>query len=106
VFGKIYSAQGLVAFANTKDPAGSRTAPMVQLSAARSGERFAARYAFSSIADDFYTASGYISRDSIVNLNIDHGVTFFGKAEGLMQTARFDVVVDGNWRYSQFVRRW
>ena len=105
VLGKIYSAQGLLAFANTKDPAGSRTAPMVQLSAARSGERFAARYAFSSIADDFYTASGYISRDSIVNLNIDHGVTFFGKADGLMQTARFDVVLDGNWRYSQFVHR-
>jgi hypothetical protein len=105
VFGKIYSAQGLVAFANTKDPAGSRTAPMVQLSAARSGERFAARYAFSSIADDFYTASGYISRDSIVNLNIDHGVTFFGKADGLMQTVRFDVVLDGNWRYAQFVHR-
>jgi hypothetical protein len=105
VFGKIYSAQGLIAVANTKDPSGTRTAPLVQLSAARSGQRFATRYAFSSIADDFYTASGYISRDSIVNLNIDHGVTFFGRDGGLLQTARFDVVLDGNWRYSRFVRR-
>ena len=105
VFGKIYSAQGLVAYAHTKDPGDAWNAPMVQLSAARSGERFAVRYAFSSIADEFYTASGYISRDSIVNLNIDHGVTFFGKEGGLLQTARFDVVLDGNWRYSRFVRR-
>ncbi|HUQ80191.1 MAG TPA: DUF5916 domain-containing protein [Gemmatimonadaceae bacterium] len=104
VLGKIYSAQGLLALAHTKDPNGSRSAPMVQLAAARSGQRFAARYTFSSIADDFYTASGFISRDSITNLNIDHGLTFFGKDGGLLQTARFDVVMDGTWRYATFTR--
>ena len=105
VLGKIYSAQGLVAFSRTKSPGDTRSAPMIQLSAARSGERFAVRYAFSSVADDFHTASGFISRDSIANLNIDHGVTIFGKDGGLLQTARFDVVLDGTWRYSGFVRR-
>ena len=105
VLGKIYSAQGLVAFSRTTSPDDTRSAPMIQLSAARSGERFAARYAFSSIADDFHTASGFISRDSIANLHIDHGVTVFGKDGGLLQTARFDVVLDGTWRYSGFVRR-
>ena len=105
VFGKIYSAQGLVAYAHTKDPlSASRTAPLIELSAARSGERFQARYQFSSIADDFYTASGFISRDSIANLNVDHGVTFFGKNGGLLQTTRFDVVMDVTWPYAGFVR--
>lgn len=105
VFGKIYSAQGLVAYGHTKDPLSSRGAPLIQLGAARSGQRFVARYGFTSIADDFYTASGFISRDSIANLNIDHGITLYGKDGGFLQTARFDVVMDGTWRYSRFVKR-
>ena len=105
VLGKIYSAQALVAMSRTSDPSDTRSAPLIQLSAARSGQRFVARYAFSSIANDFYTASGFISRDSIANLNIDHGLTFFGKEGGLLQTARVDLVLDGTWRYSRFVKR-
>ena len=105
VFGKLYSAQALVAMSRTSDPADTRSAPLIQLSAARNGQRFVARYNFSSIANDFYTASGYISRDSIANLNIDHGLTFFGKEGGLMQTARVNLRLDGTWRYSRFVKR-
>jgi hypothetical protein len=105
VFGKIYSAQALVALSRTSDPSDTRSAPTIQLSAARSGQRFIARYGFSSIANDFYTASGYISRDSIANLNIDHGLTFFGKEGGLLQTARVNLRLDGTWRYSRFVKR-
>jgi hypothetical protein len=105
VFGGIYSLQGLVAVSGTSDPTRSRSGPLVQLSAARGGRRFSARYAFSSIADDFYTASGFISRDSIAQLNIDHGLRFFGPEGGLLQTGQVDVVLDGTWRYSRFVRR-
>ena len=105
VFGKIYSAQALVAMSRTADPTDTRSAPLIQLAAARSGQRFVARYTFSSIADDFHTASGFISRDSIANLRIDHGLTFFGKEGGLLQTARVNLALDGTWRYSRFVRR-
>jgi hypothetical protein len=105
VFGGIYSLQGLLAVSSTTDPAGSRSGPRIQVSAARSGRRFLANYSFSSIADDFYTASGYISRDSVAHLNFDHGIRFFGREGGLLQTAQFDLVLDGTWRYARFVDR-
>ena len=105
VFGKIYSLQGLLAVSGTDEPTGTRSGPMVQLAAARDGHRFSARYSFSSIADDFFTASGYISRDSIARLNLDHGVRFFGREGALFQTTQLDLVLDGTWRYSRFVDR-
>jgi hypothetical protein len=105
VFGGIYSLQGLLAVSGTSDPSRSRSGPLVQLAAARGGRRFSARYSFASIADNFYTASGFISRDSIAQLNIDHGIRFFGREGGLLQTGQFDVVLDGTWRYSRFVQR-
>jgi hypothetical protein len=105
VFGGIYSLQGLLAVSSTTDPSGSRSGPRIQISAARSGRRFLANYSFSSIADDFYTASGYISRDSVAHLNFDHGMRFFGREGGLLQTAQFDLVLDGTWRYARFVDR-
>jgi hypothetical protein len=105
VFGKIYSAQGLVALSSTDDPNGDRSAPLIQLQAARSGERFLARYSFTSIANDFYTASGFISRDSIANAHIEHGLTFRGKQGSFWQTARVNVALDGTWRYARFVKR-
>jgi hypothetical protein len=106
VFGGIYSLQGLLAVSNTQDPvAGSRSGPRIQFAAARSGRRFLANYSFSSIADNFYTASGYITRDSIAHANFDHGVRFFGREGGFLQTAQVDLVLDGTWRYSRFVDR-
>jgi hypothetical protein len=101
--GGIYSLQGLLAVSQTKDPADSRSGPLVQLAAARNGRRVLARYSFQSIADDFYTGSGYIGRDSIAHANVDHGVRFFGREGGFVQTAQVDVVLDGTWRYSRFV---
>jgi hypothetical protein len=106
VFRGIYSLQGLLAVSQTQDPVtGSRSGPRIQLSAARSGHHFLANYSFASIADDFYTASGYIGRDSIARLNFDHGVRFFGREGGFLQTAQVDLVLDGTWRYSRFVDR-
>ncbi len=105
VLGGIYSLQGLLAVSNTSEPSGTRSGPRIQLVAARTGRRLIANYSFSSIADDFYTASGYITRDSIARVNFDHGVRFFGREGGLLQTAQVDLVLDGTWRYSSFVRR-
>jgi hypothetical protein len=76
---------------------------MVRVLASRNGRSFVARYLFQSIANDFQTASGFISRDSIARLNIDHGWTIYGPPGGWWQTASADVVVDGTWRYSRFV---
>lgn len=111
VFGGVYSVQGLAAVSRTEGGAvegGSDDvvqAPMFQLVAARSGRQLAARYLFTSIADGFQTASGFISRDSVARVNIDHGWTIYGAPGALLQTMSTDVVVDGTWRWRQFVRQ-
>ena len=103
VFGGVYAVQALAAVSRTSIGGETQTAPMLQLIASRSGRHLAARYLFTSIADGFYTASGYISRDSLARVNIDHGYTVYGAPGALVQTASFDAVVDGTWRYSRFV---
>lgn len=109
VFGGVYSVQGLAALSRTErggtPDAGTVQAPMFQLVAARSGRQLAARYLFTSIADGFRTASGFISRDSVARVNIDHGWTIYGAPGALLQTMSTDLVVDGTWRWRQFVRR-
>ena len=103
VFGGVYAVQALAVVSRTSIGDVTRTGPMFQLVASRSGRHLAARYLFTSIADDFHTQSGYISRDSVARVNIDHGYTVYGGPGALVQTASADVVVDGTWRYGQFV---
>lgn len=105
VLGKSVSAllQGVVS--RTTDSLGTRTGPLWRVNVDRNGRRFAAHYAFSSIHNDFSTASGYISRDSIVHANATHGLTFFAPKSSIFQTIQADIVTDGTWRYSSFARR-
>lgn len=105
VLSKSLSVQGLAAVSHTSDPTRTRTGPLFQLLGVRTGRRFNARYSFKSIANDFYTASGFLSRDSVVNTNIDHGVTFYGPAGAFLQSTSVDLVYDATWRAMDFTRR-
>jgi hypothetical protein len=104
VFSKSISVQALAAVSHTADPTRTRSGPLFQLLGVRTGRRVNARYSFKSIGSDFYTASGYLSRDSIANINVDHGVTFYGPAGALVQSASVDLVLDGTWRSIDFAR--
>jgi hypothetical protein len=103
VFGGVYAVQALAALSRNEAEGDVRTAPLFRLEASRNGRSFVARYLFTSIANDFQTASGFISRDSIARVNVDHGYTIYGPAGGWWQTASADLVLDGTWRYSRFV---
>lgn len=104
VFGKIYSvlAQGAVSStAATGNDA--QVGPMWQAVVARSGRTFGARYAFSGFADEFRTASGFISRGSIAHLGISHSLTGYGKPGSLLERYSGDVLLDDVWDYQRFV---
>lgn len=105
VLSKSLSVQGIAAISRTAEPTRTRSGPLLQMLAVRTGRRFNARYRFNSIANDFYTASGYLSRDSVANLNVDHGITFYGARGAILQSTSVDLVYDATWRSSDFTRR-
>ena len=106
VFGGIYSAQLQAAVSRTDvglPGADALTAPMYRMTLARTGRRFGARYHLSTIHDDFRTASGYISRDSLARASASHSLTSYGGEGSLLERMSAEILVDGTWRYDAFV---
>jgi hypothetical protein len=79
-------------------------APLWQGILNRNGRKFGFRYLFSGIDEDFRAESGFIARGGIVHANLDHRRSFFGKPGSLLESLSCDVVLDGVWRYEDFVR--
>jgi hypothetical protein len=69
----------------------------------RNGRKFGLRYLLSGIDEDFRAESGFISRGGIVHANLDHRRTFFARPGALLESLSCDVVLDGVWRYRDFV---
>ena len=101
---KIYSAQGQLVWSTTARPnAPTLTAPLWSSSVSRQGRTFGARYSFNGVSNDFRTSSGFITRPSIAKLNIDHRYTLFGQNGALLESTTFDLVMDGQWQYQNFI---
>jgi hypothetical protein len=67
--------------------------------------RFGLRYVFSGISDDFVTRTGFIGRPAIVRGRADHRFTLLGTPQALFQKTDADVILDGTWRYRDFLAR-
>ena len=83
----------------------ARVGPLWNTSFNYSTAPFGARYTFSGIGDDFVTRTGFIGRPAIVRARADHRFTQLGSAQALFQKTDFDVIVDGTWRYRDFLAR-
>ncbi|HEX2611316.1 MAG TPA: DUF5916 domain-containing protein, partial [Gemmatimonadales bacterium] len=103
VFGQIYSAQLQVAGSRTRHEGITETAPLWSARIARNGRTLGARYSISGLAEDFRDESGFIQRPGIVHANLDHSLTLYGKAGGLLESFTGDVALDGTWEYQKFV---
>jgi hypothetical protein len=103
-WGKIYSLQLQGAASRTRDAAAPAVlAPLWQGILNRNGRKFGFRYQFMGVDEDFRAESGFISRGGIVHANADHRWTFFGKPSSLLESLSCDVVLDGIWKYRDFV---
>ncbi|MEO7359416.1 MAG: DUF5916 domain-containing protein [Gemmatimonadaceae bacterium] len=101
---KIYSAQAQVVWSTTARPdSPTLTAPLWSSSFSRQGRKFGARYSFNGVSNDFRTSSGFITRPAIAKLNVDHRYTLFGKNGALLESTTFDLVMDGQWQYQNFI---
>lgn len=103
---KVYSANLQGVWSSTARP-NTRTlsAPLWSGTVSRQGRRFGARYSLNGVADDFRTASGFISRPAIARANVVHRYTMFGRNGAFLENTTFDVVLDGTWKYKNFVTR-
>jgi len=103
---QVYSANVQAVWSATARPnSPTLTAPLWSASFSRQGRRFGARYALNGVADDFRTASGFISRPAIAHLNTDHRYTLFGANGALLENTTFDLVLSGTWKYQNFITR-
>lgn len=91
--------------AASRDAAGDATATAALWEGrfARNGRRFGMRYRIYGVDDDFRAGLGFISRPGIVNANIVHSYTFYGKPGALLENVTPDVTLDGTWKYDAFI---
>ena len=106
LFGGIYSVQGQYAQSFTRLPDGRvLNAPLWHAQVSRNGKNFAFGYLLDGVHDDFRTQSGFIGRGGVVNVNIDHSYTRFGKRGALFEALTFSPRLLTTWRYQSFVHQ-
>jgi hypothetical protein len=104
VFGGVYELALQGALSRTAaGGATARTVPLWEGVFARNGRRFGLRHQITGIHEDFRAAAGFISRPGIVRANLDHRLSFFGTKGAFFEAFHADVVLDGIWRYRDFV---
>lgn len=103
VFGGIYSVNFQLAASRTRVNDVTTTAPLFLAQLSRRGRSVGFTGSIGGIADDFRSASGFISRAGIVHAYVDPSYTIYGKQGALIERFTGDIVVDGIWQYQNFV---
>ncbi len=100
----IFSAQGQLAGSLTGGEGDeTQRAPLWDLSANFTGQRFYARYAYNGISPDFDAQAGFIARPGISNISATHRYTRFGAPGALIEAFVPEVFVLGRWQYTSMV---
>lgn len=103
-FGGIYTIDGQLALSrDAHGDAGAVVAPLWQASIARAGRRYSFRYQTRAIDDDFRTRAGFISRAGVANIHLTNQLAFYGPKGGLFERYTADLVLEGVWRFDDFV---
>ncbi len=102
VLGGIHSFTFQGAVAHDERDGVTHNAPLWSLGYRRDGRAFRARYSVSGIDPDFRTRSGFISRAGVARSNIAHSYTWLRTGRTL-EALTGEVVLDGTWRYDDFV---
>ncbi len=103
VLGSIYTVQAQAAIGRTHASGDTVTAPLWMANVSRNGRRFGFRYQVNAIDDDFRAAAGFLSRVGVARASADHRLAAYGAKGGWWERATANVMVDGYWRYDDFV---
>ncbi|MEP6589972.1 MAG: DUF5916 domain-containing protein [Gemmatimonadota bacterium] len=80
----------------------AKTAPLWSASYRYTGRAFRSNWSINGIHDDFRTASGFISRPGVAHAAISNSYAILRPARTL-ESLTSEVVLDGTWRYQDFV---
>lgn len=105
VVGALWSGSAQVAAARTTGAAGSVTAPLVQVTAARDGRAFGIRGSLRGVSPDFVTRSGFIARGGETQATLAPRFTWFGATGRRVESATAGVMLDATWNYERFLQR-
>jgi len=99
LFGSIYNLQLQAGASRTAADNGETTAPIWAMTFNRDGRHFGLRYQTTGIHQDFQAASGFISRNGIINTNFTHRFTWFGAESAAVQSWTTSVLLNGVRQY-------
>ncbi|MGH7581123.1 MAG: DUF5916 domain-containing protein [Gemmatimonadales bacterium] len=103
LFGGIYTVQLQAAGSRTRVNGEATTAPLWQARFTRNGRTFGFSSSINASDEEFRARSGFFPRPGLVHLNFRPRVTLYGGGGSLMESATFDVNLNGRWRYDEFI---
>jgi hypothetical protein len=103
VFGEIYTVQLQAAGSRTRVDGEVTTAPLWQARFTRNGRTFGLQGNINASDEKFRARSGFFPRPGLVHLRFQPRVTVYGGGGSLMESATFDVNLNGRWRYDEFM---
>jgi Domain of unknown function (DUF5916) len=103
LFGKIYTVQLQAAGSRTRTGSQVTTAPLWQARFTRNGRTLGFSSSINASDEQFRARSGFFPRPGLVHLNFRPRVTVYGGGGSLMESATFDVNLNGRWRYDEFI---
>ncbi len=103
LFGKIYTVQLQVAGSRTRRGGVVTDAPLWQARFTRNGRTLGLSTSINASDEEFRARSGFFPRPGLVHLSFRPRATIYGKPGSIMESATFDVNLNGRWRYAEFV---
>ena len=78
---------------------GTGSGPLWEAHFIRGGRSFGLNYDVLGIDPEFVPGSGFVSRNGVVNVNLDHRYTWYTPPESFLETFSVDVLGVGIWQY-------
>jgi len=103
VFGEVYTVQLQAAGSRTRVGGEVTTAPLWEARFNRNGRTFGFRTSIRASDEEFRARSGFFPRPGLVHLQFQPRATVYGRTGSLMESATFDVNLNGRWRYDEFI---
>lgn len=104
VFRRAYAFNASVGGSATRSPAGglTRTSPLFDIGANRSGLRYGFRYTFTGLGPNFQAASGFVPRTDYVATQAYNRVSWYGKPGDFVESFLSRAGFDWLWLYDRF----
>ncbi|HEX2218407.1 MAG TPA: DUF5916 domain-containing protein [Gemmatimonadales bacterium] len=103
LFGGVYTVQLQAAGSRTRSAGEVSTAPLWQARFTRNGRTVGFSTSINASDEQFRARSGFFPRPGLVHLNVRPRVTVYGGGGSVMESATFDINLNGRWRYDEFI---